>query len=493
MTKIRLVTSSSLLVLGLASACSTSDDVWYPPGSEGGKADAFTTIKGSDIPSQYVSASKSYLIARRIDSLKTAGALDMVEAPLADRIDGIIANMPDDGKLHLAELVRMEDPAIFDSLFAAEAAALPKMWAKMEAPSTNDLVTGPDVGFGVLDMASPPGPAVPPASLAISSLATTDLQNAATRLQNVYNADNNTSTVQIADLDSGVANPGAFTQAEVTAFGTIKAVFREKAVAVADATLVLSAGPGPFSSNATLGPIGLQISGTTRIEEERNHYSSTLTLRLTAIQNQTAMATLPQGAQVLVINKDSANEVVFGSGAVPSLVAGPHVVEVWNGGQRVFVTNAVLPATTKEQRIDLTDKLDYTVTTALAPLVRNVVSATYTGSQFNAKFSYDKTAVQPMVAPNATALQRVATPKVNIPVGRYTFSNVQTQLLVFPNDVLWIQRGNAMYRLLPQGNGGVPTRFYNNQINAYFETTNNSFYMSSPSFSTVLNASMRDI
>jgi len=54
--------------------------------------------------------------------------------------------------------------------------------------------------------------------------------------------------------------------------------------------------------------------------------------------------------------------------------------------------------------------------------------------------------------------------------------------------VLWIQRGNAMYRLLPQGNGSVPTRFYNSQLNAYFETTNNSFYMGSPSFSTVLNA-----
>lgn len=492
MTTIRLVTSASLLVLGLGAGCSTSDDIWYPAGGEGGKADAFTTVKGSDIPSAHVSASKSYLLARRIDGLKNVGALDMVEVRLADRIDGIIANMPADGKLHLAELVRMEDPGIHDSLFADEVAALPRLWGKVEAPSTNDLVTGPDVGFGVLDTASPPGPAVPPALLVISTLAA-DLQSAATRLQNVHDADNDATTVQIADLDSGVATPGAFTPAEVTAFGTIKALFREKAVAQADAMVVVSAGPGPFVHNATLGPIGLQIAGTTRIEEDRTHTSSTLQLRLSAIQTQSTTATLSQDSKVLVINKDTATETVFGAGAVPALSAGSHVVEVWNGGQRVFSTNAALPATTREQRLDLTDKLDYTLMTALAPLVRNTVSATFTGSTFTAKFSYDKIAVPPTGTPHPTALQRTATPTVKIPVGRYSFPQVQTTLLVYPNNVLWVQRGSQVFRLLPAGNSSVPTRFWNSQINATFETANSQFLLSSPSFNTVLNASMRDI
>jgi len=493
MNKIRSVTSGLLIALGFTSACSTSDDIWYPPGSEGGKADSFTTIKGGDIPSAYVSASKSYLISRRIDSLKTVLALDMVETRLADRIDGIIANMPADGRLHLAELVRMEDPAIFNSLFPDEKMALPRLWTKVEAPSANDLVVGPDVGFGVVDTASPPGPAVPPANLTISTLPTAELQAAATRLQNIYNADGSATTVQLADLDNGIAHPGAFTPAEVTAFGTISALFREKAVATADATLVLSAGPGSFASNATLGPIGLAFAGTTRIEEERQHYSSTLTLRLTAIQTQTATATLPQDNFVAVISKDTTNEAVFGTGAVPSLTAGPYVVEVWKMGQRVFSTNAVLPVTSREQRIELLDKLDYTLSTALAPLVRNTVSATYVNGASVAKFSYDKTVVAPMGTPDPNTLSRVATPTVKIPVGRYTFASVQTTLLVYPNNVMWVQRGGQFFRLLPQGNGGVPTRFWNQQLNSYFDTANNQFYLGASSFSTVLNASMRDI
>ncbi|HTL87631.1 MAG TPA: hypothetical protein VL856_20775, partial [Acidimicrobiia bacterium] len=204
-------------------------------------------------------------------------------------------------------------------------------------------------------------------------------------------------------------------------------------------------------------------------------------------------ATLPQDNNVVVISKDSTAEAVFGTGAVPGLAAGPYVVEVWKQGQRMFSTNAVMPATTRNLTIDLTDKLDYTLNTALAPLVRNTVSATYASNQFNAKFSYDKTAVTPMGMPNATALQRVATPTVKIPVGRYAFPSVQTTLYVYPNNVLWVQRGNTMYRLLPQGNGGVPTAFGNQQINVTFETSNNQFSMYSPSFNAVLTASSRDI
>jgi hypothetical protein len=493
MKTIRLATSSLLIGLGFTSACTTAADIWYPPGGEGGKADSFTTIKGSDIPSAYVSTSSSYVIARQIDSLENAGALDMVETRLAKRIDGIIANMPQDGKLHLAELVRMEDPSIFGSLFSDEKAALPRLWVKVEAPSTNHLVVGPDVGFGIVDTASPPGPAVPPSSLDITTLPTPDMQSAATRLQNIYNADSDATTVQMADLNNGISNPGAFTQAEVNAFGTINALFREKAVAVADATLVLSVGPGPFSSTASLGPVDFAFSGVTRIEEDRNHTSSTLTLRLIANQTQTAMAAMPMDHKVVVINKDSTAEAVFGPGAVPAVTEGPHVFEVWHAGQRVFSTNAVLPATTRDQRIDLGDKLDYTLMTALAPLVRNTVSATFASSSFTARFTHDRTTVPPMGTPHATALQRVATPAVKIPVGRYTFPSVQTQLLVYPNNVLWIQRGGQSFRMLPIGNGNIPTRFWNAQLSASFDTTNNQFHMSSPSFSITLNASMRDI
>jgi hypothetical protein len=447
------------------------------------------TVDGSDIPSAYVDTTKSYLISRTIDGLVNAGALDMVETRLVQRIDGIIANMPLDRRLHVAELVRMEDPLIFGTLFADEKAALPRLWEKVEAPSTNDLVVGPNAGFGVVDTATPPGPAVPPASLAITTLPTPQLQSAATRLQNLYNADNNMSTVQIADLDKGIGNPGAFTPAEVMAFGTINALFREQAVAAAGASLVISPSPGSFSHTATLGPIGLAFAGVTKIEEERIHQYSNLTVRLTASQSQTATSTVPQDHAVVVINKDSAIEAVFSTGAVPPLAAGPYVVEVWKAGQRMFSTNAVLPATTREQRIDLTDKLDYTLMTALAPLVRNTVSAT----GFTAKFTFDKTSVPPTGTPDPSTLLRVATPTVKLPTGRYPLGAMDTALLVYPNNVLWVQRGTSFWRLWPAGNGNVPTAFWNNAISASFEVSTNMMSMSSPSIYAVLNASMREI
>lgn len=492
MKTIRSVTSTSLILAGLVSGCSSSgDDIWFPNDDPGGKAD-IPTIHGSDIPSAHADATKSYLLARRIDGLRQAGALDEVESRLAQRIDGIIANMPTDGRLHLAELVRMEDPAIHDSLFPDEAAALPGLWKKVEAPSTNALVVGPDASFGVLDTASPPGPAVPPANLAIAALAT-DLQSAANRLQNVYNADGDAATVMLTDLDNGIANPGAFTPAEVSAFSTIKAIFREKAVATSDATLVVSPPPGPFTHAMTLGPIAFEIAGSTRYEEERTHANSALTVRFIGTQSTTATATLPMDAKVLLIHKELGSETVFGTGPVPALSGGPHVVEVWQAGVRVFSTTAQLPVMTREQRLELNDKLDYTLTTGLSPLVRNTVSATATGSTFTAKFSYDKATVPPTGVPNATALQRTATPTVKIPVGRYAFPQAQATLLVFPNNVLWVQRGTTMFRLLPQSNGTLPSRFVNTQLSASFEAANSAFSMSSPSLNTVVTASMRDI
>ena len=119
---------SCLVAVTFISACASDDqDIWYPSEDPGGKADAFSTVKGSDIPSAHVDATKSYLLSRTIETLQTVGALDMVEARLAARVDGIIANMPADGKLHLAELVRMEDPGIHASLFPDEVAALPRL------------------------------------------------------------------------------------------------------------------------------------------------------------------------------------------------------------------------------------------------------------------------------------------------------------------------------------------------------------------------------
>ncbi len=481
------------------AACGISDDdVWMPPGSDG-KADGFTLIKGSDIPSQYVSANKYYIIARDIGNLTKVGALDQAQTDLAKRVDGIIANMPANGAMHLAELVRMEDPSIFGSLFPAEKTALPKLWKLAEAPDTNDLVAGQRDSFGVVDSSLPPAAAVPPSNLAINTLATPELQTAATRLQNVYNSDNNASTVTLADLAQGVANPASFTPAEVTAFGTIQAVFREQAVAQSTNELVVSPGPGSSTKDETLGPVKFHITSATTIEEDRNVYSTTMTITMSATQKITTTADLPADSMALALSYGG-SETVFGAGEVPSMSQGDYIFEVWKNGQRTFATNADLPITTSTENIVLTDKLDYKLMSGLSALVRNLTVATQTSQsgyyRSNTHYTYDKAVVPPPAGIVQAAVTATETPTVTIPVGRYSMPQQQATFYVYPDNVLWFSRGNQMIRLLPQGNNNSkPTRFIGmGNTGVTFDTaTNQLTYNQQPYVNVRLTASMRDI
>jgi hypothetical protein len=488
--------SQSVLVTMLASAaCSTSssDDIWMPPGGTG-KADGFTTIKGSDIPSKYVDPTKYYMIQRKIANLSAVGALDMTGTGLAARIDGIIANMPADGEMNLAELVRMEDPAIFNSLFPAEQAELPNLWKLVQAPDANDVLVGNRDNFGVVDSSTQPAAAVPPASLAIASLST-ELQAPATRLENLYNSDGDVNTVTLADLTQGIANPAAFTPAEETAFPNIQAVFRTDAVAVSSTTLDVSPGPGSFTKTGTIGPITFHLAGTTKFDEERDVYTS-LTTTLTATQTLSATADTPSGAQVFALNQDTGAEAVFPAGTVPSLAAGVYVFEVWQAGLRTYSSNAELPLMTAQNQINLNDKLDYTLVSGLTPLVRNLSAATAnTGGGYSVHYTYDTTTIAPPTGWNQFAVARTTSPTVMIPVGRYSFPGSQAILYVYPNNVLWVSKFNQLYRLLPSGNqNAAPQTFYNSNIGTFTASSSNLYCSScSPSFNVVLKASDRDI
>jgi hypothetical protein len=498
---------TSLLLVLASSACTStgSDDIWMPQGGEGGKADGYTTVKGSDIPSAYVDPNKYYIIKRQIGSLTTVGALDADETTLAKRVDGIIANMPADGAMHLAELVRMEDPTIHASLFPGEQAALPKVWKIMQAPDAHDLLAGPTDNFAALDTSTQPAAAVPPANLAIASLSS-DLQAPAQRLENLYNSDGITSTVTLADLAMGVANPGSFTPDEVTAFGKIQAVFRTQAVAYGVARLSVSPGPGPFTYDGTLGAVGFHVAGKMSLSEERSVWSNetSMTTSFTATQSTSATASPPTGGQVLVLSQDSGNEATFGQGAVPSFPAGTYVFEVWQAGQRTFSSNASLPAMTTTQTIDLHDKLDYALASGLNILARNVVSATATQSSsypypttYDVQYSYDK-AASPMPA-NASQPAFAATnsPAVTLPVGRYSFPQQGVILYVYAGNILWVSVNGSLARMLPMGNRGSAPNMFETSTSPYvtFTASNNQLNCSNSgcSISVTLDGSMRDI
>jgi hypothetical protein len=204
---------------------------------------------------------------------------------------------------------------------------------------------------------------------------------------------------------------------------------------------------------------------------------------------------------VLVLDQDAGTETVFGAGNVPSLSRGVYVFEVWKNGQRAFSTNAELPATSTTNQIPLSDKLDYTLVSGLAPLDKNVASATatyqnYYGYTYAVHYTYDKTAMPMPMGANAQAVQVTTSPTITIPVGRYTLAGSNAQFFVYANNVAWFSYGNQQYRLLPVGNNGTaPTRLQANGLSVVFDTQSNTLTCGNcnPYISVQLKSSSRDI
>jgi hypothetical protein len=223
----------------LASACvQDDDDIWMPPTGTG-KADGITKISGSTIPSQFVDQTKDYLTSRRIDSLQQVGALTGDDLAIAMRADGIIANLPANGRIEAAELARMEVPSIFATLFPNEQAALPHVWPLLMAPggaSINVGAIGNDMT--VTQALTPPGGLVPPTSIVITTL-DQGLQMVARRVQLVFNGDATATTIQVADIESVIAMPQAFTPAEVEQLKVILTEFRTRAVSTSEARAIV--------------------------------------------------------------------------------------------------------------------------------------------------------------------------------------------------------------------------------------------------------------
>src|SRR3954466_16011354 len=89
---------ASTFVTATGGCGTDDDDIWMPP-SATGKADGVQILKGSDIPSQFVSMNKHYLTGRTISTLEQIAALVDMPDSVAKRADGIIANLPANGRL----------------------------------------------------------------------------------------------------------------------------------------------------------------------------------------------------------------------------------------------------------------------------------------------------------------------------------------------------------------------------------------------------------
>jgi hypothetical protein len=432
---------ASLLFTSSITACMSDDDgIWMPPGSSGGKADGVQILKAADIPSQYVQAGKHYLTGRRIDTLEQVGALTGTEDMLAKRADGIIANLPANGRIEAAELVRMENAQIFATLFPDEQAALPKLWPLLLAPTPNaGAVDTPTNNLTFTEQVTQPGGLTEPASLQISTLPT-ELQTVARRVELVFNADGNANTIQVTDIDKVLTNPQAFTPTEVQQLDQIKAIFHERATSVEEAKALVPT-PGHTAKTTAFGQTSIELSTDVALVETRSLQRSTYygltnwSARLQLDLTLGAIVQAPSGDQIVIVELDSGDEVVLAGGGanLGHIPAGDLVLERYSQGQRQSTHDVAFPpfaiGTTST---DLSQYLDYKLVTAnQAQLVRNPVSIMNSSNSDGAVFHHELTPTSNTTVPSYI-VDEVSTPKSALPTGRY---EVQTNSGVLAIDL----------------------------------------------------------
>lgn len=433
-----------LASLLLTSACGMDDDdIWMPPTSSG-KADGSTIIEGSTIPSQYVDANKHYLTGRRIDTLEQVGALAGTDDSVARRADGIIANLPANGRIEAAELARMENPAIFATLFPDEQMALPGLWKLLEAPFPAVPVSALPLDVTITDTKIEPSMLVLPPSLLISSLPA-EHQTLAKRVQLVFNADANAATIQINDIDKVLVMPQAFTPAEVEQLKAIRLIFIERATSDCDAKVIVPE-PGHKSSTTTLGAMSLELTNDIAIHENRRGWADGREATMTLETDVAAKLSSPANSKLIGIELDTGAEMVIDDGQIASRQMTANFVERYeNGARQEAYYLALPPIYPGHAQYPMTQYVDYSLVTANnVPLVKYPVAARVdSGSTAIVDFAYGVTAMpNPLV--DLSIVPRVATPALSLPTGRYLLPDSLT-MDVYPGSVVFIRGQRAAF------------------------------------------------
>jgi hypothetical protein len=426
-----------LASLLLASACGTDDDeIWMPPTSSG-KADGTTIIEGSTIPSQYVDASKHYLTGRRIDTLETVGALAGTDDGVAHRADGIIANLPANGRIEAAELARMEKPEIFATLFPDEQMALPKLWSLLEAPFPAVTVNALPLDTTITDARVEPSMLVLPPSLLISSLPA-DYQMLAKRVQLVFNADGSASTIQIADIDAVLVMPQAFTPAEVEQLKAIRLMFIERATSNCEAKVIVPE-PGHKSSTTTLGAMSLDLTTDIAIKERRTAWNGGLDVQMNLETDVAATLTSPMGSKVVGLVLGDGPELIIEDGQIATRAGTANLVERYvNGARQEAYYLALPPIVPGHANYPMPQYVDYKLVTANnTQLVKYPVAhPTPNTTTTIIDFEYGVTAMpNPLV--DATLAASVATPATSLPTGRYVLPD-NIKMDIYPGSVVFM-------------------------------------------------------
>ena len=132
----------------------------------------------------------------------------------------------------------------------------------LEAPETaTEITDGALVPFEATDVSVEPGGLDIPSLLEIDTLPE-DQQRSIRRLQLKFDDDDDDDTVTTDDLERGLADQEAFTQAELDHFASVKDLFLYRAVSPANAAIEIPV-PGTEVASFDVGPVGLETITTT--------------------------------------------------------------------------------------------------------------------------------------------------------------------------------------------------------------------------------------
>ena len=443
------------------SGCGDDDDDWMPPTANGKADGALVILKGSDVPSQYVDAGKHYLPSRRIDTLEQIAALKDVPASVAHRADGIIANLPMNGRLDAAELVKMEKPQFFVTLYPEEQQALPLLWKLLEAPAPNPTaVDVPVVDLTITPQLVEPGGLTYPTSIAIATLPA-DLQPAAKRVQLAFNADSNAATIQVVDIDKVLADPGAFTPTEVAHLQAVKLVFAERATSTEEAKAKVPT-PGRHTKTTTFGQMSLELAANVTIRESRisklqYNYNAPAdwTVGLAVEQESSMTLHAPADSKLVVLELDTGNETVFADSDVAYVQhpVGNVVIERYTLGERKETHEVALPPFEGTVSKPADDFIDYRLFAGTTELHKNVYQTGITDSYNRAAYAYSRyetTANEPTDT-DRTIVDLLATPKSSLPPSRYEIAGSPSNIAIdiYPQRVVIAHYAGHTARLLP--------------------------------------------
>ena len=173
----------------------------------------------------------------------------------------------------------------------------------------------------------------------------------------------------------------------------------------------------------------LDVEQSLRYEETRSatffrgSSDTSLDVSLNARRAARAVLNLLPGQSLVLIDINSETERVV-SGELGWEFDGTVVAEVWSGGARIGSYRAALPKLASvDERVDLRDYIDYQLMAGATPLVKNATTAgvrydTYY-NQYSASFTFDTAALPRPPAVDASALDKLATPRSSLMPGRY--------------------------------------------------------------------------